>query len=410
MNQRKLFRTIEHLTQESFKSNDEMLIRVLEEIIHHENINITGGRVWTLTPSKKSYVLVGQNGDLSNIEDHFSLRISENPVFYEIGKQRSILANETNPYLRKKGITKYSATGVGERVQAGNQKLYQFILALNSPTLNQDLLDTMNIISSAVSSALRNRKISEQKKSLERDIDQAREIQRSILPAHEYTFGPYQLFGVSVAERIVGGDFFDYLAMSNLEDRLGVVVGDAASKGLPAAIQALYISGALRMGASFETKVSTIVKRLNNLVHHTFPDERFVTLFYLELINNKKGLALYCNAGHNSPFHYSSKTGTITQLDSTGPVLGLSPEQRYTTEAVNLSKGDILLIYTDGVTEAMNANKELFGEDRLAAKLLEYKDLSAKEITQKLFEDIQVYSAQGTYSDDKTIVMIKRVD
>lgn len=409
MNQRKLFRTIERLTPENFQTNEELLLHVLKEIIAHETVNITGGRLWSLSPSKKSYILVKQLGDMGHIEERYSLRVSENPIFYEIGKHRSILTNETNPYLRKKGIHRYSGTGVGERFKIGDQRLYQYILALNSPSLNQELIDTMNIISSAVTSAMRNRNIAEQKRWLERDIDQAREIQRSILPAHEHDFGPFQLFGISLPERIVGGDFFDYLEIGTSNDRLGVVVGDAASKGLSAAIQALYISGALKMGASFETKINTIIKKVNNLIHHTFPDERFVTLFYTEIFDNKKGLCLYCNAGHNSPLYYSAVTNTITQLENTGPVLGLAPDQVFSTENINLHVNDIMLLYTDGITEAMNVNKEMFGEERLTEKLLEYRHLSAKEITQKILEDVQTYSAQAPFADDKTIVTIKRI-
>jgi sigma-B regulation protein RsbU (phosphoserine phosphatase) len=409
MNQRKLFRTIERLTPENFKTNEELLLHVLQEIITHEAVKITGGRLWSLSPSKKSYILVRQIGDMTQIEERYSLRVSENPIFFEIGKHRTILTNETNSYLRKKGILRYSASGVGERYKLGDKRLYQYILALNSPSLNQELIDTMNIISSAVTSTMLNRNIAEQKRWLERDIDQAREIQRSILPEHELHFGPFQLFGVSLPERIVGGDFFDYLTIGMSDDRLGVVIGDAASKGLSAAIQALYISGALKMGASFETKINTMITKVNNLIHRTFPDERFVTLFYAELFNNKKGLCLFCNAGHNSPLYYSARTNTITQLENTGPVLGLAPDQRFSTENINLQVNDVVLLYTDGITEAMNATKEMFGEEHLTEKLMEYKHLTAKDITQKILEDVQIYSAQAPFADDKTIVTIKRI-
>jgi sigma-B regulation protein RsbU (phosphoserine phosphatase) len=223
------------------------------------------------------------------------------------------------------------------------------------------------------------------------------------------TFGDYELFGVSLPDRIVGGDFFDYLSVGDDSDRIGVVIGDVASKGLPAAIEALYISGALKMGAAFESKMTTLIKKINNLVDQTFADERFVTLFYAELLNNTNGLCLYTNAGHNAPMYYRAGTNTIELLENTGPVLGLAPDQKYQTENINMAKGDILLLYTDGIVEAADVNFKLYGEERLRQKLLQVKDFNPREITQAILEEVQVYSAQGSYSDDKTLVAVKRV-
>ena len=122
----------------------------------------------------------------------------------------------------------------------------------------------LNIIGSAITSALRNRKSERKAKDLERDLDKAREIQRSILPVHELKFSHYDLYGISLSERIVGGDFFDYLQAADDKDRLAVVIGDAASKGLSAAAQALYVSGAIRMGVEFQTKIDRKSTRLNS--------------------------------------------------------------------------------------------------------------------------------------------------
>ncbi len=409
MNQRKLYHTIENLTPDGYEKDEELLGQLLEEIIKQENIELKGGRIWKLNPNTKSYTLIKQTGDIERIKEGYVIPIEEYPAFLEIAKRRSVAADETNMYLRRKGITKYSATGVGEKVKVNGMRLYPYVLAFNANNADERLLDTLNIISSAVSSAIKTKRSEAQTKLLEKDLDKAREIQRSILPEHEFHFGDYELFGISIADHIVGGDFFDYLPIGEDTDRLGVAIGDAASKGISAAVQALYISGALRMGVEYQTKITTLIKKISNLVYRVFPDERFITLFYAELFDNKNGLCIYANAGHNNPLYLNAATGQIQLLENTGPVLGLSPDQKYSTENINMKTGDILLLYTDGITEARNANFELYGEERLIQKLKDYKGLSAKEITEDILEEVQTFSAQGTYSDDKTLVTVKRV-
>ncbi len=96
-------------------------------------------------------------------------------------------------------------------------------------------------------------------------------------------------------------------------------------------------------------------------------------------------------------------------LENTGPVLGLAPDQKYQTENINMRKGDILLLYTDGIVEAPDANFQLYGEERLKQKLLQVKDFSPREIAESILEEVQNYNAQGPYSDDKTVVAIKRM-
>jgi sigma-B regulation protein RsbU (phosphoserine phosphatase) len=409
MNQRKLYRTIESLSPDRFDTGDELLAYLLEEIVKHEGMNMRGGRIWKLNPRKNAYVLLKQIGDIEQLPEGFSIRISEYPPIYEIARRRSMVAEETHKFLRTKGIGGYAATGIGEKVKVRNTFLYPYLIAFNSEAKDDRILDTLNIISSAATSILKSKRIEAQTKLLEKDLDQAYKIQRSILPAHQLTFGDYELFGISLPDRIVGGDFFDYLSVGEGSDRIGVVIGDAASKGLSAAIQALYISGALKMGVAFETKMTTLIRRINNLVDQTFADERFVTLFYAELLNNTNGLCLYTNAGHNAPMYYKEETGTIELLENTGPVLGLAPDQKYQTENINLAKGDILLLYTDGIVEAVDVNFKLYGEERLKQKLLQVKDSAPREITEAILEEVQNFSAQGPYSDDKTLVAIKRV-
>jgi sigma-B regulation protein RsbU (phosphoserine phosphatase) len=407
MNQRKLYKTIEGFASATFGSSQELLLHVLRHIVQNDRLEMTGGRLWKLNQQKFAYELVGQVGDVEKIKPNFSIKVEDYRLFKQLPEQKTILGNETNPYLREKGIKRFSATGVGELATVKGIKLFPYVISFNTRMHQEELIPTLNIIGVAVTTILRNRSVQKKQELLQKDLDKAADIQRSILPEHEKVFHSYEMFGVSIADRIVGGDFFDYIESVD-DDRIGIVVGDAASKGISAAVQALYVSGALRMGADYETKISSLMRRINGLVHRTFSDERFLTLFYAELSNDKKGLCVYANAGHNAPILYHPKTEQFEFLEATGQILGPFPDQRYRSEGVMISKGDVLVLYTDGVSEAMDSEGRMYTEQRLAQKIRENAGKSAKEITQLIIEDVQVFSTKSKYSDDKTVVTIKR--
>ena len=161
--------------------------------------------------------------------------------------------------------------------------VFQYVLAFNSDFIDQDLLPNLNVISLAVTSVLRSKRIEQKARLLEQDIDKAREIQLGILPDPFIHFYFYDIYGISVPDRIVGGDFFDYLFADEIKDRLMIVVGDAASKGFRAAAQALYVVGALRMGIAHQTKTAALMSGINKIVNRSFSEEQFVSMFYAEL-------------------------------------------------------------------------------------------------------------------------------
>ncbi len=286
--------------------------------------------------------------------------------------------------------------------------LYQYVIAINADYLKQDMVYALNIIGTALTSALVSRRSANKAKLLEADLDKARNIQKSILPEHEQRFGAYDLYGVSIPERIVGGDFFDYLQANEDKERLGVAVGDAASKGMSAAAQALYVSGALRMGVEYQTKIGTLFSRINQLVNRTFTAEHFISIVYVELSTSDNGLIFYVNAGHSNPILLHTATGEAERLKATGPIIGPFPAEKYQTDYAIMKTGDILLLYTDGIVEAANDKKELFGEHRLVYSLRENRQGTPKQVCQAILQEVQVYNSAEEYSDDKTLVVIKR--
>jgi serine phosphatase RsbU (regulator of sigma subunit) len=409
MNQRRLYRTIESFAAEQFKTEKDLLKHVLNEIVKNEDIKLKGGRLWQYEPSTESYRLVHQIGQIDRLDPGYRIQVARYTMFQHLTEQRSIIANETDRYLRTKGIIKYSATGIGDKIPFRNTTVFQYVLAFNSEFIDQDLLPNLNVISLAVTSALRSRRIEQKARLLEQDIDKAREIQMGILPDPFLHFYYYDIYGISVPDRIVGGDFFDYIYADENKDRLTIVVGDAASKGFRAAAQALYVVGALRMGIAHHTKTAILMSGINKIVNRSFAEEQFVSMFYAELTDGVKGLLLYSNAGHNSPMVFHAQEKSIELLEPTGLILGPFPRGSYRVESTMLKKGDIAVIYTDGITEARRIDGAPYGEQRFAENIKKLAEKGAKEICTTLIEDVEQYAEGSEDSDDRTIVVIKRV-
>ena len=417
MEQRKLYKTLDNILKQAprYKSNEELLKYVIEQIINSVALDIKGGRLWKINQQKDGYRLIEQIGDVKPIAKNYSFKVKDYPQTLRFDRRRAFIDVETDSYLKSKGINLYSAAGVGDRIKTKiriNKNtqvvyLYQYLIAFNGKNVDDDFLNALNIISVTLSSVLKSRKIEVSAQRNIVELEKASEIQKSILPEHEIVFGDYDIFGISMPELIVGGDFFDYLKSSD-DFMLSVAIADAASKGVSAAAQALYVSGALKMGVNYDVSMTGLIKKINDLVYETFPNERFVTLFYCELYKDKRGLCVYVNAGHNSPFHFVNRTGNVEALTSTGPVLGPSSNQNYKTDSIYLDKNDLLVLYTDGIVEAANADFNFFGEERLIEEIKKYKSLSSKEICEKILQDVLLFSANGQYSDDKTIVVIKK--
>lgn len=409
MEQKKLLKTIETISAGDYAGEDEILSHVLNELVENEQINIDGGRVWKLNKRKRAYEILFQQGKLQSVDKNFKLVLKTYDVLDKISNERTVLADETNEELKKKGILKFSASGVGKKIIVGGKKYYEYLLALSSDTIDEYLRYTINIVAAVLTNKIREARFRNSSNTILQDVDEAKQLQRSILPDHEYSFHDYKIFGITIPAKILGGDFFDYLSVGEDPERIGIAVGDAASKGISAAAEAMYISGALRMANTFEIKISSMMKRMNQLINKIFSDDRFASMFFCELPKDKNGLCLFSNAGHNPPILISAKTRQAQFLNTTGPLLGPAPNSNYTTDSINFAPGDIMIIFSDGVTEAANGKFQFYEEKRLIRIVRRNLDKNPKEIAYAILDDVMKFSTSDSkYQDDKTIVVIKR--
>lgn len=408
MNPRNLYKLIESFGTQQVKNERALLKHVLNEIVRRGIVDAKGTRLWVLDANAESYRLVYQVGTLQPLPAGYRLSYQKYPLVESIGEHRSIIANETDKELKKFGIHRFLATGVGERIERKGRSLYPYILSFSSDSVDQTILPELNVISIALSSLLRHRIAERQAFELERDLDKAAEILQKLLPAGARQFHSYDMYSFSKSARVVGGDFFDIFGTGEENERIGIVIADAASKGLKAAAQALYVLGALRMGVAERLKISALMSRLNRILNRSFAEDQFVSLFYCELFSDTKGLVLYSNAGHNSPLRYDAAGRRIEFLEPTGQILGPFPNERFHVNYTSMNVGDILVLYTDGISEAVGAEMTLYGEQRIVRLVEESHRLDAKEIAERILADVDSFCAGDEPQDDKTIIVVKR--
>jgi sigma-B regulation protein RsbU (phosphoserine phosphatase) len=402
--QRSTYKLLERLLGAAATTPLDLLSTLVQDVVDSDRLTMTGGRLWQLDAAADEYVLVYQVGEVEFLDSGTRRHVRDMPSMTELSKSRLVVVDGDNAH----GHRMYSLAGVGDPVQRPSGTLYPYAIAFTAHEQSDEYRDAMVVIGAAATTALRNMKQTHRDALMQRDLDQAWEIQRGLVPDHATSFRDYDIYGISVPDSVVGGDYFDYLRTPGDDDRLGIVVSDAASKGLPAAVQALFVSGAVRMGISFNTKITSLIARLNTLLYDTFPLERFVSLFYCELTPSANGLVLYANAGHCPPVLHRHTEGSSHLLQPTGGILGIVEDQYVGVENVNMQPGDVLVMYTDGITEAQSKTGELFGEERLQRIIALNSAASAYHIALAILEDVQHFAAGASYSDDRTLVVVKR--
>ncbi len=230
------------------------------------------------------------------------------------------------------------------------------------------------------------------------EIEEAREVEQGLLPKALPEMAGITLAAGRRAARAVSGDYFDAIPLGSGKVALGI--GDVIGKGLPAALLMSNLQAAVRAGSGTAASPAELCARLNNAMRENMPSGKFITFFYAVLDAERRSLS-YSNAGHGAPL-LVRRNGEIVRLDQGGLVLGVFPDVVYSEGAVALQPGDRLVLYTDGVTEARNAEGEEFGEDRLIAEITMARALPAAQIKDRLLAAV---SAFGDLHDDATLLV-----
>jgi sigma-B regulation protein RsbU (phosphoserine phosphatase) len=239
---------------------------------------------------------------------------------------------------------------------------------------------------------------------LEHDVEIAEEVQRRLFPRRDPEIRGLDCHGVCRPARGVAGDYFDFLTLS--AGKTGIAVGDVAGKGLPAALLMASLQGSLRslvtVSRDGPAGASTLVAELNAQLHALTEPNRFATFFWAVVEEGGRGLT-WVNAGHNAPMLLRG-AGDIERLRPSGPALGALPRAVYRQGTTALSPGDLLVVFTDGVTEAVDEAGEEFGEARLERLLRQNGRESCGTLCERILSAVRAFEAGAPQQDDITLV------
>ena len=245
--------------------------------------------------------------------------------------------------------------------------------------------------------------VQRQRDDLLKDVELAAQVQRLFLPSGKPAITGLEIAGMMHAARGVAGDYYDYFSVD--AETTQIVIADVSGKGVPAALLMSATAASMRLEANRDRNMLDLVGRLNADIHSVSDDEHYVTLLLAEVDTHKRTLH-YVNCGHNPALLFQAETGTLKRMDSSCPPIGVSPEEICELASADLMAGDILVFYTDGVTEAGNRFGEEFGMERLSATVRRGSSLSAENLMTNIYNAAADFCGDN-FDDDVTILVVK---
>jgi len=269
-----------------------------------------------------------------------------------------------------------------------------------------DLATSFNVMAVAVK---KGREEAIERERLERELETARQIQEKLLPHEMPQLPGFEIAGTSLPSQQVGGDYFDFLDMGT--GQLGIAIADVSGKGIPAALLMANLQASLHAQVIKKGSVADVASRMNSLLVKSTDTHMFATFFY-GILDQMKSTFTSTNAGHNPPLLFRVD-GKIKRLEAGGLVLGFLPDQNYSQQTVKIKQGEVVVLFTDGITEAAGPSSEkisenLFGEERLIEVVRASLIKSAAEIQASILQAISDHTANVPQFDDITLVLIKR--
>jgi len=248
-----------------------------------------------------------------------------------------------------------------------------------------------------------------EKKRLDHDLEIARDIQRILLPSEAPVIDGFEISGLNIPARHVSGDYFDYIKVD--EDRLGVAIADVSGKGVPASIIMAICRSVLRSQATGNPSPADVLQKVNSHLYPDIREDMFISMAYV-ILDHVRNSVVLSRAGHDAPIFYDSATQTASAVKPPGLALGIdsgSVFNRITGNfALSLKRDDCLLLYTDGVTEALDAKGDEFGADRMIGCVRASAAEGAAAIVKRLIDELRSFVGSQPQNDDITLIAIRK--
>jgi sigma-B regulation protein RsbU (phosphoserine phosphatase) len=391
---------------------NEVLNRVIDEVI--EILHAERGFVMLLGPDDSQTFNVARGLDRKTI-DQPQFQISQSVVLKVIHEGQPILTSDAQSDSRFSMRQSIMLLGLRSilcvplKVKDEVRGVVYADNRFEAGIFTQADLDLLSAITSIAAIAVENARLylmAVEKGRMQRELQMARDMQDGFLPQETPQVDGWQFAARWQPAREVAGDYFDFITVG--QDAIGLVIADVTDKGAPAALFMVFTSSIVRGSVHNTIPPAESISSANRLICEKSTNAMFVSLVYAQ-VKTRTGELIWVNAGHNPPVYYNSREDRLHRLLRTGMVLGIDPETPYTQQTLTMDRGDFLLLYTDGLTDAIDANEQEFGVKRMEALAYQYRQESAESILNRMMEAVMEHSGETTPFDDVTIVVVKRI-
>ena len=242
-------------------------------------------------------------------------------------------------------------------------------------------------------------------RQMQEELRVASQIQRALLPGEMPQIPGYDIAAKNIPARMVSGDYYDFIPLA--DSRMAFCLGDVSGKGMPAALLMANLQATLRGQVLLGLSVKECIRNSNFLLYNSSAPEKYATLF-LGVLDYKAHQFIYCNAGHDNPFFFCPQK-PVSRLQTGGIVVGFMKEFAFEQATIPFGVNDVLVIYSDGVTEAMNSRNQEFGEQRLHNVLQNSIHSGATDIIERVLKEVDTFTGETPQMDDMTLMVIKRL-
>jgi phosphoserine phosphatase RsbU/P len=270
----------------------------------------------------------------------------------------------------------------------------------------EDDLSLLQLLSSHVAIIIEKSRLQEEaieKKRIEAQLEIARQVQLELLPDNDPTFPHFDISGYVFPTEEVSGDYYDWVTM--FDDQIGIVVADAVGKGIPAALLMSFLRASLRACVQIGYAPHIAMSKVNNLLWESTEDHQFITAIY-GILDATNRTFVFSNAGHNPPLLIKAD-GEHRYVEYGNVPLGMFGDAKYHQHFIRFERGQVMVVYTDGLTEAANDDGDEFGKERFAESILRCIDLPAKEMVDRVRKDVADFTDRKFLDDDGTIFIVK---
>jgi len=392
----------------------QSLDRIIDLIIHKcvKHLHVEQGVVLLLDKNKEADTFKTMVREIDQSSQFLPYRMDSQLLGWMIKNKNPLLINDYQNDNRIASISdeKYSITSILAVPLISREQLIGLLAMFNKKDLGEFNINDqrlLSIIATQSAQVIENARLFEEERDLIRireEMHFASDIQFKLLPDRAPEIQGYDIAGKSIPAKEVGGDYFDFMTLS--DSRLAFCLGDVSGKGLPAAMLMANLQATLRGQAMFNDQPSRCIYYSNTLLFNSTSSEKFATLFY-GILDSAKNTLLFTNAGHDRPFLFSAEKG-MERLKTGGIVLGFMENFEYDEDSFTMKPGDVLVIYSDGLSEAMNEHEEEFSEENLEQLIKKHCDLTAADLIDKIISEIQIHVDKTPQMDDMTIIVLKR--